>query len=132
MEHHLILRVCGRLLLPLILLFALYVQAHGDYSPGGGFQAGVIFASAFILYGLFAGVTVLQRTLPVYWMRAGMAGGLLLYMLVGMLCLIGGGSFLDYDYMPGGQHAGVFIVELGVGLTVASTMILFFYVFTQP
>ena len=52
MQHHLILRVVSKLLIPPILLFALYVQFHGDFGPGGGFQAGVIFAVAFILYGL--------------------------------------------------------------------------------
>ena len=43
------LRVVVKLLIPLILLYALYVQFHGDYSPGGGFQAGVIFAGDGVL-----------------------------------------------------------------------------------
>ncbi len=37
-----------RIVIPLIMLFALYVQFHGDYSPGGGFQAGVLFAVGLI------------------------------------------------------------------------------------
>ena len=44
MDHHLILRVVTKILIAPILLYGLYVQFHGDYSPGGGFQAGVIFA----------------------------------------------------------------------------------------
>ena len=52
MEDNVILRVATKILTPYILLFALYVQFHGDYGPGGGFQAGVIFASAFVLYTL--------------------------------------------------------------------------------
>ena len=48
MSHHLVVRVVAKLLLPFIILFALYVQMHGDFGPGGGFQAGVIFASAFV------------------------------------------------------------------------------------
>ena len=50
MNHHLVIRVVSKLLIPFILLFGLYVQFHGDFGPGGGFQAGVIFASAFVLY----------------------------------------------------------------------------------
>ena len=52
MQHHLILKIVTKSLVGIILLFGLYVQFHGDYSPGGGFQAGVIFAAGFILYGV--------------------------------------------------------------------------------
>ena len=51
MQHHLILKVITKFMVGVIVLFGLYVQFHGDYSPGGGFQAGVIIAAAFILYG---------------------------------------------------------------------------------
>ena len=43
------------------MLFALYVQFHGDYGPGGGFQAGVIFAASFILYGIIYGIERLRK-----------------------------------------------------------------------
>ena len=56
-----IIRIVTKILIPYILLFAMYVQFHGDFGPGGGFQAGVIFASALILYGLVYGLTALQR-----------------------------------------------------------------------
>ena len=59
-----ILRVVSKLLIPYILLFALYVQFHGDYGPGGGFQAGVIFAAGFILYGLVYGLGAARRVAP--------------------------------------------------------------------
>ena len=61
MQHHLILRVITKLLVSTIILFALYVQFHGDFSPGGGFQAGVIMASAFIFYGLVFGLENVKR-----------------------------------------------------------------------
>ena len=56
-----VIRVIAKLLIPFIVLFALYVQFHGDYGPGGGFQAGVILASALILYGLVFGLPAAQR-----------------------------------------------------------------------
>ena len=61
MKHHLVLRVVSKLLIPFILLFALYVQFHGDYGPGGGFQAGVIFGAGFILYALIFGLDNARR-----------------------------------------------------------------------
>ena len=61
MKEHSILRVVSKLLIPYILLFALYVQFHGDYGPGGGFQAGVIFAAGIILYGLVFGLRAARR-----------------------------------------------------------------------
>ena len=68
-----ILRVITKLLLPLILLFALYVQFHGDFGPGGGFQAGVIFASGIILYALVFGLDAARRVLSPAAVRRGMA-----------------------------------------------------------
>ena len=64
MSHHLVLRVIAKLLIPFILLFALYVQFHGDFGPGGGFQAGVIFAAALILYGLVFGLELTHKVAP--------------------------------------------------------------------
>ena len=64
MSENVILRIVSKFLIPLIFLFGLYVQAHGDYSPGGGFQAGVIFAAGFILYGLVFGLDELKRGVP--------------------------------------------------------------------
>ena len=55
-DHHVILRVITKTLIPVIVLFGLYVQFHGDFGPGGGFQAGVILAVAIILYALVFGV----------------------------------------------------------------------------
>ena len=63
-SHHLILRVVTKLLVGTIILFALYVQFHGDYSPGGGFQAGVIFAVAFILYGVVFSLRQAKEVFP--------------------------------------------------------------------
>ena len=61
MRFQLVLRVVTKIFIPVILLFALYVQFHGDFGPGGGFQAGVIFAAAFVLHTLVFGLDDTQR-----------------------------------------------------------------------
>lgn len=136
MEHHLVLRVIAKIIIPLILVFALYVQFHGDYGPGGGFQAGVIFASAFILYGLLYGTTNVRKVVSPGFIRITAALGILLYVGVGIAGILLGGHFLDYnvfaDSAVTGQHTGIVLIELGVGVTVASVMISMFYVFTHP
>ena len=136
MEHHLVLHVVARLLIPLIMLFALYVQFHGDYGPGGGFQAGVIFAVGFILYGLIYGVDKLREVIHPGFVRSLAALGVLIYAGVGVAGMLGGGEFLNYSVLAQdavtGQHLGIFLIELGVGLTVASTMTILFYAFARP
>ena len=64
MDNFPIIRVITKLLMPYILLFAFYVQFHGDFGPGGGFQAGVILAAGLILYGLVFGLPALQKVAP--------------------------------------------------------------------
>ncbi len=133
MEHHLILRVVTKILIGPILLFALYVQFHGDFSAGGGFQAGVIFAVGFILYGLVFGLRQTQKVLPVWLVHKLMALGVLIYVGAGMISLFLGRNFLDYSVLAHeaqhGQHYGIFLVELGVGITVSAVMINIFYTF---
>ena len=129
------LRVITKLLTPFILLFALYVQFHGDYGPGGGFQAGVIFASGFILYALIFGIDNAQRIIPVGILRAGIAGGVIIFGGVGVAGLLLGGNYLDYFVLAhdpkAGQHLGILLVELGVGITVSTVMMTVFYTFAR-
>ena len=133
MKEYLVLRVVTKLLVPFILLFALYVQFHGDFGPGGGFQAGVIFASGFVLYSMVFGVAAARRILPVGILRAGIAGGVLLYAGVGIASLLLGVNYLDYSafaHDPShGQHYGILLIEFGVGTTVASVMMTVFFTF---
>lgn len=133
MRHHLILRVAAKFLIPPIMLFAMYVQFHGDYGPGGGFQAGVIFAASLVLYGLVFGLSELRRVAPLNILATLMALGWILYIGVGFAGLALGGTFLDYNVLAGdakaGQHLGILLIELGVGITVASAMLVFFHCF---
>lgn len=136
MRHHLLLRVVTKLLIGIIMLFALYVQFHGDYSPGGGFQAGVIMAVAFILYGIVFSLDEAQRVLPPWFAHRLMALGLLLYALTGVYSLFAGYPYLDYDAISPhhpvhGQHYGIIVIELGVGITVTGVMVSIYYAFTS-
>jgi multicomponent Na+:H+ antiporter subunit B len=133
MHRKFLLRVVSKLLIPFILLFALYVQWHGDFGPGGGFQAGVIFASAFILYGLIYGLGTLRKALPSWLTRLLLSLGVLLYSGVGVVCMLMGSNFLDYyilSHTPnGGQHIGILLVEFGVGITVFAGIVTIFCAF---
>ena len=122
-----ILRVGVKVLIPLILLFALYVQFHGDYGPGGGFQAGVIFAAGCILYGLVWGLDALHRAIPSRVFEALSAFGVLLFAGTGFVGIFRGGNFLDYNVLRHdphhGQHLGILLIELGVLITVFAVMV---------
>lgn len=134
MRHHLILRVVTKLLVGMIILFAAYVQFHGDYSPGGGFQAGVIMAVAFILYGIVFGLEAVKEVLPPWVVHKVLALGVLIYLGTGILNMLAGYEFLHYGafdphHMSDGQHTGILWVEAGVGVTVTGVMIAIFYAF---
>ena len=134
MQQKIVLKVVAKFFIPFILLFGLYVQFHGDFGPGGGFQAGVIFAAAFILHGIIFGLEAIKKAVTPRSVEIGAALGVLLYAAVGVYSLVVGGNFLDYDLLnpahpSHGQHLGILLVELGVGITVFSTMTLLFYAF---
>jgi len=185
MERHIVLRVVSKGLIPFILLFALYVQFHGDYGPGGGFQAGVIFAAAFVLYTLIYGLPQAKKVAPARMLEVLAALGVLLYAGTGVVTIYKGGKFLDYNVLVSpskehssnkhptkkhavkkhshstskpvvkggmgfhsrsgghakakhdshnhaavkGQHLGIFLVELGVGIAVTTVITLIFFTF---
>ena len=133
MRNYLVLRVAAKIVVPFMLLFALYVQFHGDFGPGGGFQAGVILAAAIIFYALIFGLPTTRRLVPDRLVESGIAAGVLVYAGVGFVGLLLGGNYLDYfvlDRDPAhGQHRGIFWVEVGVCLTVSSVMLKIFYMF---
>ena len=135
MNLDLILRVGTKLILPFILLFALYVQFHGDFGPGGGFQAGVITAG-MVDPGRHhlrpeGGASnrpqaVVERMIPL---------GVLIYAGTGVVGLLLGRNFLDYAVLSHdpvhGHELGIFLVEAGVLVTVAGTMTALFYAFAE-
>ncbi len=133
MKDQIVLRVVAKLLMPMILLFALYVQLHGDYSPGGGFQAGVLFAAGIVLYTLIYGLDAAELVIKPWVAHTMCAVGALLFGGVGVFAMLAGGNFLDYNYLADnpqtGQHIGIILVELGVGITVAGVAITLFFAF---
>ncbi|MEC9205924.1 MAG: Na(+)/H(+) antiporter subunit B [Pseudomonadota bacterium] len=135
MKDFIILRIVTKLTIPLILLFGLYVQFHGDYSAGGGFQAGVILASGFILYSVIFGINVAKEVLSQRISKILMGIGVLLFVGVGILGILLGDNFLEYNSLASnskyGQIIGIFLIEVGVGLTVGNVMILVFYAFNS-
>jgi multicomponent Na+:H+ antiporter subunit B len=133
--NYLILKVVLVRIIPLVILFALYVQFHGDYGPGGGFQAGVIFGAGLITYGLLSGSRNMLGVISEKWVISGMASGVLIYGLVGVAAMLSGGEFLNYSVLAesptAGQNIGILLIELGVGVTVAFTMISLFVSFNR-
>jgi multicomponent Na+:H+ antiporter subunit B len=151
MSEMVILRTVSKGFVPFILLFGLYVQFHGDFGPGGGFQAGVIFAAGLVLYGLIFGLEDLKRVAPPWVLECTLACGVLLYGGTGIAGMLLGGQFLEYNVLDShyhlelatgalaqttmhvpnghGQHLGLLLIEGGVGIAVTSAMTLIFYAF---
>ena len=133
LRSHVIPVVVSRLLTPLILLFGLYVQFHGEYGPGGGFQAGALIAAAFILLALVEGEDRSLRALPQGALIALMVCGASLYGGVGVIGILLGGNFLDYSVLAGdpvsGQQLGIILIEAGVGMTVTGVLLSIFHAF---
>jgi multicomponent Na+:H+ antiporter subunit B len=135
MKDNGILRIIARFLIPLIMLFGLYIQFHGEYSPGGGFQAGIVFAAGWILFVLIYGLDDALKVIPERAMYILMVAGVILYCAVGVAGVVLGGHFLDFYPLLPGKHAaqqfGIITVEFGVGVTVATVVMLIFTLFTR-
>jgi multicomponent Na+:H+ antiporter subunit B len=123
----LLVQSISRLLIPLVQLYAVYIVFFGQYSPGGGFAAGVILGATFILTILVFGSdrsegAGMQRVLH------GDGLGLLVFVAVGGLCLIGGGQYLNYSALQvpglddaGRRSLGIVLTQIGVGVDCAVT-----------
>jgi len=127
--------VVAKFLIPVIVLFGLYVVFHGKLGPGGAFQAGVILASALIVHMLVFGPDETRRVAPVAVLRGLAAVGVLLYGGTGLISLALGANYLDYNPIGStpvsGQYFGILLVEIGVCITVASTMALLALLFAE-
>ena len=134
-----IVKAVARLLVPFIVVYALYVVMHGHYSPGGGFQGGVILAASFVLLGVSHGLEKTRRRMSEKVAGVISSIGVLIYAGIGVLCLILGGNYLDYSKLSKILHVtqaearslGILGVEIGVALAVMAVMcVVFFAIFT--
>jgi multicomponent Na+:H+ antiporter subunit B len=122
--------LAGRMLVPLIQVFALYVIFHGHYSPGGGFQGGAMLGASILLMRLAAGSAVGELQFHRSWGTMLGALGLFIYAGTGLLSMVMGGHYLDYKFLPlpgiddaDHRSLGILFVEVGVGFGVMATMV---------
>ncbi len=118
--NNLILQVAGRLVLPVALLFSLYLLWRGHNAPGGGFVGGLIAAAGFTVYALPRGRDRLLAVLR--WPPAALAGaGLLLALVSGLPGLWQGQPFLTHrwTFWDNGFGLGTALLfDIGVYLAV--------------
>ncbi|NQT54975.1 MAG: Na(+)/H(+) antiporter subunit B [Desulfobacteraceae bacterium] len=135
-----IVKTLARLLMPFIVIYALYVVMHGHYSPGGGFQGGVILAAGFVLLVISHGLERTRKRMSEKLAGVISSIGVLIYAGIGVLCLILGGNYLDYSKLSKilgvtpaeARSLGILGVEIGVALAVMAVMcIIFFSIFTD-
>ncbi|KAF0179660.1 MAG: multicomponent Na+:H+ antiporter subunit B [Nitrospirae bacterium] len=121
-----------RLLVPFIQLFAFYVIAHGDIGPGGGFQGGVILGAGFILYVITFGMDEGRKRISRTASDLLSTAGVLLFAATGFACIVAGGAYLQYASLPFSSpqlasHLAIFVIEWGIGITVAGVMITLYF-----
>jgi len=125
-----IIKTLARVLVPFILLYALYVIMHGHHSPGGGFQGGVILGASLVLLVITHGLKDTQKRISEKSVAIFSSLGVLIYAGIGVLCLILLGNFLDYSKLAvllnvplaQARSLGILGVEIGVGLAVMAVM----------
>lgn len=125
-----VIRLILSFITPFIIVYSIFIQLNGEISPGGGFQAGVIFATSLIGYELISGTNKFLSHFKIDSLKITMIFGVLIYASTGLVSLLFDHNFLDYDALNNslifGQKLGIFIIEIGVGITVSATMCLIY------
>jgi len=132
---NIIIRTTSRIIIPFIQIFALYVVAHGHYSPGGGFQGGVLLGASIILFAISRNLKASIERFGEKIVAIFSAVGVFIYAGTGALCLILGEVFLNYSSLSSilgtnkimARSHGILIVEIGVALAVMAVMIWIYY-----
>jgi multicomponent Na+:H+ antiporter subunit B len=132
-----IVRTAARLMLPLLILFSIFLLLRGHNAPGGGFAGGLVAAASIILLALAGGLRDAEAILPAATARRVMALGLLVAGLSATLPLVAGRPFMKSLWhvadLPGLGHVelgtpllfdmGVYLVVIGMVLTVVLRLI---------
>lgn len=130
LKDHLIIQTILKAILPYIIIYGIYIQLHGEMSPGGGFQAGVIFATGLIAFELLYGKAHFLKIFPLELLILASILGVAIYFFTGIISLFFNQNYLDYYALAVSaifaQHLGIFLVEMGVGITVSAVMILIY------
>ena len=134
-KKDIIVRTIARLFVPFLQIYALYVIMHGHYSPGGGFQGGVVLAACFVLLLITHGLEETQKRISEKIVVILSCSGVFIYTGIGVLCLVLAGNFLDYHKLgqilnvspAEARSFGILGVEIGVGIAVMAVMYSVFY-----
>ena len=123
-------KVLMPLIVPVILLYAAYVLFHGEVSLGGGFQAGALIALGYILWTLIANIEIKRVKVTQHFAVCVAGFGVLIYAVTGLLPILFGGKFLEYEKLPLPVHEaaelhsiGILFIEIGVTVCVGATII---------
>ena len=132
MDEQVTIGTIVRMIIPFIQLFGLYVLAHGELGPGGGFQAGVILASSIILYAIVFGRENARKRVNEKITAILSSAGVLIYAGIGIACMVAGGAYLEYSKLPMGSekfaaHIGIYGIEIGIGIAVAMAVITIYF-----
>lgn len=126
-----LIKVISKFILPMIILFAFYIQMHGEVSPGGGFQAGAILGASLIMYSMAFGNKFLLKRVNLEKLKNYAVIGIFMYFITGFVGILANIEFLNYSILLNdqilAQQLGIIIVELGVGITVSSVMLLIYF-----
>ncbi len=134
-----IIKTITRIVIPFVQLYGIFVILHGHISPGGGFSGGALIGTSLILYTVVFGLEKGKKKFSHRLSEFAESGGILLFIMVGLIGLFLGGSFLtnrDAGF-PMGEPGSLLssgmipILMIGIGIKVASTMISLFHILIE-
>jgi multicomponent Na+:H+ antiporter subunit B len=126
-----IFRTAARLLMPLLLLFAVFLLLRGHDEPGGGFVGGLVAAAAFALYGIAFGVQRARRALLVNPLTL-LGAGLLIALASGVPAALRGQPYLTALWPSGPVALGTpALFDVGVFLVVAGVVLMMIFTLAE-
>lgn len=123
------IRIAMQSMVATMVVFGIYMVSHGQLTPGGGFQGGVILATAPLLVYLAGQVHTFEKTVSSPLTEIAEAAGAAGYAIVGATALFAGAAFLT-NWIPLGQTGSLFssgtieYISIAVGLEVAGSFVL--------